>query len=154
MRRLETIVFPGITPKRMELIRARAKMQGLVLDGAKGTATWDHGIGVDWSYDENKEIFSAAAAIPFGVSENEVEGALSSIVRRSNTGYPADDVRPDTRDVRVARAELVEDERERTGYDPNLIRANVDASEQARSVNERNLIKSQEEATREEPAVV
>jgi hypothetical protein len=110
MRQIEKLSFTGITPRRMDAIRARGKAEGLVLDGQKGLVTWDHGIGIDWSYDEEKETLHIQAAIPFGVTENEVEGAISAIVRKTAVEYPLVDatapVRQITRDERLARAAL------------------------------------------------
>jgi hypothetical protein len=106
MKQIGKLSFTGITPKRLDAIRATAKAEGLALDGQKGLVTWDHGIGVDWSYDENKETLYIQPAIPFGVSANEVEGAISGIVRRTAVDYPIDDGRILTRDERMTRAAL------------------------------------------------
>jgi hypothetical protein len=89
MKRTEKLVFKDISEKQFEAIQTRAKAEGLALGGQKGLLTWDHGIGIDWSYDANKELLAFQASIPFGISANEVEGALSAIVRHTAT-YSAD----------------------------------------------------------------
>jgi hypothetical protein len=91
MRQIEPLVFSGITPARLDLIRFRAKSQGLVLDNQHGLVAWDHGIGVDYTFDPNKETLTFKVAVPFGVSDAEVEGHLSAIVRQTAPGYPQDE---------------------------------------------------------------
>ena len=83
MKRTEKLVFSGISAKRFEAIQVRAKAEGLTLTGQKDLATWDHGIGIDWCYDADKETLAFQASLPFGISSNEVEGALSAIVRHT-----------------------------------------------------------------------
>lgn len=112
MRQIEKLKFEGISSKRLDAIRATAKAEGLVLDGQKGLVTWDHGIGIDWSYDADKETLYIQPAIPFGVSANEVEGAISAIVRRTGEpplNDPTAPVRLLTRDERLTRAALATD---------------------------------------------
>lgn len=106
MRQIEKLTFTDISPKRMDAIRARAKAEGLVLDGSKGLVTWDHGIGIDYAYDEIREVLTVQPAIPFGVTAEMVEGAVSAIVRRTVPGFPVDPNEPLTRDERLTRAAL------------------------------------------------
>ena len=124
MRQLEQLTFTGITAKRMDAIRARSKAQGLTLDGQHGLVTWDHGIGIDYVYDEEKQTLSVKAAIPFGVTENEVEGAISSIVRKTDVNYPQDaahGVALPTRDERLTHAALVEEQHRNVAHNDAMI---------------------------------
>ena len=72
MQTTEQLSFPDITPDRLDLIRARGKAQGLILDGSHGLSTWD-GCGIDYTYDDAKNVLHITASVPFGISANEIE---------------------------------------------------------------------------------
>lgn len=104
MRKSEKLVFLNISPKRFDVIRARAKAQGLNLDGEKGLHTWD-GVGIDYAYDANRETLTITPTIPsFGVNANEVEGAISALVRQAQVPLSEAEELQLTRDERIARA--------------------------------------------------
>jgi hypothetical protein len=86
MQRGETMTFAGITPERMDVIRVRAKSEGLDLGKPSGLLMWD-GVGLDYAYDANIQRLTITPTIPVGVNPDEVEGVFSRLVRQTDPAH-------------------------------------------------------------------